>query len=102
MSNLPKLGSIVHSITLCSLICGYWQRILKSGARTYGAYAVDHVWFTCCALHNWLLEVDGLSKTWVGGIRQLTSDWDGEIGSLEFDVVRVGGTKRPSPFVKES
>jgi hypothetical protein len=70
------------------ILKGRW-RILKSGVRTYGADSVDRVWFTCCALHNWLLEVDGLSKTWVGGIRQLTSNWDGEIGLLEFDGVRV-------------
>ena len=70
------------------ILKGRW-RILKSGVRTYGVDSVDHVWFTCCALHNWLLEVDGFSKKWVGGVQNLTRDWDGEIGSLEFDGVRV-------------
>ncbi len=70
------------------ILKGRW-RILKSGVRTYGTGSVDHVWFTCCALHNWLLEVDGLNETWVGGIRQFTCDWDREMGSLEFDGVRV-------------
>jgi hypothetical protein len=25
-----------------------------------GVESADHVWLTCCALHNMLLEVDGL------------------------------------------
>jgi len=62
-------------------------RILKSGVRIYGVDSVDHVWFTCCALHKWLLEVDGLTQKWVGGIRKLTSDWDGDMGCLDFDGV---------------
>jgi len=40
-------------------------------------------------LHNWLLEVDGLTQEWVGGTRKLTSDWDGEMGCLDFDGIRV-------------
>ncbi len=46
------------------LLKGSW-RILKSGVRIYGVDSVDHIWFTCCALHNWLLEVDGLTQEWV-------------------------------------
>ena len=26
-----------------------------------GVDSVDSVWLTCCALHNWLLELDGLT-----------------------------------------
>ncbi len=62
---------------------------MKSGVRIYGVDSVDHMWLACCALHNWLLEVDGLSETWVGGMQNLTSNRDGEMGSLEFDGVRV-------------
>jgi hypothetical protein len=62
---------------------------LKSGVRIYGVDSVDHVWFTCCALHNWLLEVDGLTEKWVGGVRKLTSDWDGDMGCLDFEGVLV-------------
>ena len=40
------------------ILKGRW-RILKCGVRTYGVDSVDQVWFTCCVLHNWLLEVDG-------------------------------------------
>jgi hypothetical protein len=38
-------------------------------------------------LHNWLLDVDGLSEKWVGDVRQCVSDWDGEMGCLDFDGV---------------
>jgi hypothetical protein len=37
---------------------GRW-RILKTGIRIQGLDNIDHIWKTCCALHNWLLEVDG-------------------------------------------
>ena len=40
----------------------------------HGVKAADRVWLTCCALHNWLLEIDGLS-----------SEWDGEIGKFDID-----------------
>ena len=41
--------------------------ILKRRLKTLSApnllqsiEAVDQIWLTCCALHNWLLEIDGL------------------------------------------
>ena len=62
---------------------GRW-RILKTGIRVEGVEAVDQVWLTCCALHNWLLEIDGLDKAWDGqGIPQ--SDWNGEMGDHDFE-----------------
>ena len=70
------------------ILKGRW-RILKSGVRIYGVDSVDHIWFTCCALHNWLLEVDGLTHKWVGGVQIITSDWDGEMGYADYDGVRV-------------
>ncbi len=36
--------------------------IFKSGIRVQGIEAVEKVWLTCCALHNWLLEIDGNHK----------------------------------------
>jgi hypothetical protein len=65
-------------------------RILKSGVRIYGVDSVDHIWFTCCALHNWLLEIDGLTHKWVCGVQMSTSEWDGEMGCLDYEGVRVG------------
>jgi hypothetical protein len=47
------------------ILKGRW-RILKSGVRISGVEKVDKVWFTCCALHNWLLEIDGLNGQWRG------------------------------------
>jgi hypothetical protein len=43
------------------ILKGRW-RILKSGVRISGVDSVDYIWFTCCALHNWLLDIDGLSE----------------------------------------
>jgi hypothetical protein len=66
---------------------GRW-RILKSGVRLHGVDAVDSVWFTCCALHNLLLEVDGLTEEWVGGVCKVGS-WEGDLGCLDFEGVPV-------------
>jgi len=57
---------------------------------------VDHIWFICCALHNWLLEVDGLTEKWVGGIRKLKSNWDGEMHCLDLDGVQVDVPNAPA------
>lgn len=43
-------------------------RVLKTGIRVDGPKSADKIWLTCCALHNCLLEADGLD------------DWEGEIG----------------------
>ena len=45
------------------ILKGRW-RILKSGVCVYGMDKVDDIWLTCCALHNWLLDFDGLSGHW--------------------------------------
>jgi hypothetical protein len=45
------------------ILKGRWQ-VLKSGIRLWGVEACDKVWLTCCALHNWLLEVDGMEEQW--------------------------------------
>ena len=52
-------------------------RILKSGIRTHGVETCDKIWHTCCALHNLLLEVDGLEEGWEEGI---PSSYQGEMG----------------------
>ncbi len=59
------------------------RRILKTGIRVYGVDKVDDIWLTCCALHNWLLDIDGLSDQWNDEV--LGSDWDGELGQMDFD-----------------
>lgn len=49
--------------------------------RLHSTQSVDRVWLTCCALHNWLLEIDGLDKPWDGV--NVTSEWESEFGGLE-------------------
>ena len=63
------------------ILKGRW-RILKSGIRLHGAPAADAVFKTCCALHNWLLEVDGLDAEWTQG---KPSMWQGELGEFKED-----------------
>jgi hypothetical protein len=60
---------------------GRW-RILKTGVRLHKVQSVDIIWATCCALHNMLLEVDGLDEPW-DGVPIPTSQWDGHLGELE-------------------
>ena len=55
---------------------GRW-RILKTGIRVHGIESADNIWFTCCALHNMLLNVDGLDKRWKKGV---PSPFEGELG----------------------
>jgi DDE superfamily endonuclease len=52
-------------------------RILKTGVRLHGVEATDKIWLTCCALHNFLLEADGLHEEWNNGV---PSDWEGDLG----------------------
>jgi hypothetical protein len=57
-------------------------RILKSGICIHGLNEADMVWKTCCSLHNWLLEVDGLDEQWSTGYE---SNWQGEMGLHDDD-----------------
>lgn len=61
------------------ILKGRW-RILKSGTRVHGHEATDRVWKTCCALHNWLLDIDGLDERWMQGV---PSPWEGELGQFD-------------------
>lgn len=56
------------------ILKGRW-RILKSGVRVHGTSTPDKVFLTCCALHNWLLEVDGLDDNWENGVQ---SFWEAD------------------------
>ena len=38
--------------------------VLKRGINLHGIEATDKIWLTCCALHNFLLEEDGLEMNW--------------------------------------
>jgi len=68
------------------ILKGRW-RILKAGVRIHGVIDADKIFKTCVALHNWLLEVDGLAEEWGEG---LPSDWEGDLGDHEAeDVERI-------------
>ena len=41
-------------------------RILKAGIRVHGVNSTDKILMTCCALHNLLIDIDGLSVEWNG------------------------------------
>ena len=45
--------------------------------RVHGIAAADDIWFTCCAFHNMLLDVDGLDKKWKKGVK---STFERELG----------------------
>jgi hypothetical protein len=50
------------------ILKGRW-RVRKRGIRVHNTEVVDNISLTCCALHNMLLDVDGLSKAWKNGVR---------------------------------
>lgn len=66
------------------ILKGRW-RVLKTGVRLAGVHSADSIFMTCCALHNWLLFVDGLDDRWEDGT---PSDWEGELGEVRQDDLR--------------
>lgn len=67
------------------ILKGRW-RILKAGVRIHGVEQVDQIWLTCCALHNWLLDIDGLSEEWKEGV-PVISDWEGPLADMDYEGV---------------
>jgi len=56
---------------------------LKAGVRIHGVDWVDDVWLMCCALHKWLLDINGLNGEWKNGVPM--SDWEGPMGDMDFE-----------------
>jgi hypothetical protein len=54
------------------ILKGRW-RILKCGIRIHGTDGPDQVFLTCCALHNKLLDIDGLDERWEQGVQSIWS-----------------------------
>jgi len=74
------LESMRKDVECCfGIMKGRW-RCLKTGIRLHGVDAGDKIWLTCCALHNRLLEVDGLDNKWEQGV---PSDWQSKMGEHE-------------------
>lgn len=69
---------------------------MKTGIRIHGRdlfSKTDNIWFTCCALHNWLLEIDGLDSRWTEGVQ---GDWEGSWGLHDESDARRFGVSRQS------
>lgn len=51
-------------------------RILKAGIRLHGTEACNKVWHTCCALHNMMLQMDGLDSNdeWLTDLGNFTEE----------------------------
>jgi hypothetical protein len=67
------------------ILKGRW-RILKTGIRIHGTDGPDKVFFTCCALHNKLLHIDGLHTRWEDGVRSVWEDeYDNDDGDNDIE-----------------
>ena len=38
---------------------------MKEPISTNNIHAMDGIWLTCCALHNWILDISGMDEKWV-------------------------------------
>jgi hypothetical protein len=61
------------------ILKGRWC-ILKAGIHVHGIDIADKIWLTCCALHNMLLDVDGLDERWSA---RIPSDWARDLGTFD-------------------
>jgi len=55
----------------------------------HGVRSVDKVWKTCCTMHNWLLDIDGLLQNWENGV---PSEWKRPMGQHSASTVRQYAT----------
>jgi hypothetical protein len=82
------LSSVTYPLLCQDVECtfgimkGRW-RILKTGIRLQSRAIIDDVFFTCCVLHNMLMEYDGLHKEWSAGV-----NFDGIDGLHETEDLR--------------
>jgi hypothetical protein len=70
------------------ILKGRW-RILKAEVCIHVVNSVDYIWLTCCALHNWLLDIDGMNEIWVGGVCTVVSDREGKLVCFDWEGVQV-------------
>ena len=87
------------------ILKGRW-RILKTGIRIHGTDGPDKVFLTCCALHNKLLDVDGLDKAWEQGVQSIwEGQYDNDLGDNDNDDedeadLMAGGDMIPAALVR--
>ena len=55
------------------ILKGRW-RILKTGIKLQSRDIIDDVFFTCCILHNMLMESDKINLDWTGGAKYLGAE----------------------------
>ncbi|KAG7345430.1 DDE superfamily endonuclease [Nitzschia inconspicua] len=75
------------------ILKGRW-RILKTGITIQSVADANKIWKTCCALHNMLLEVDGLDEKWQDGV---PSHWEGDGGNHDATDVRFAISRINNP-----
>ena len=67
-------------------------RILKVGIRLHGVDVADKTWKTYCAMHDLILEKDGISGKWDGEVGLF--DVDKEVYTLPFALSRLESGER--------
>ena len=81
------------------ILKGRW-RILKSGIRIHGTDGPDQVFLTCCALHNKLLDIDGLDERWEQGVQSIWSTtYDNDDGDNDDMMDSNTGTELDIPAI---
>jgi hypothetical protein len=58
------------------ILKGRWH-ILEMGIHLHGTKPANQILKTCCALRNWLLEIDRFDDEWEHGV---PSEWEGSLG----------------------
>ena len=108
------LSVLAYELKLCVLIprpvectfgilkCRF--RILKTGFRIRDRAQIDHVWRTCCALHNLLLDVDGRADLWQNDVAPPGEE--SPLGLFEADDVpnvfaRLEEARKSDPAVRD-
>ena len=64
---------------ICRVHLWYYEMSLenfKYGIRFHDISKCDQTWMTCCALHNYLLDKDGLAEGWEKGLSPDEDDFE--------------------------
>jgi hypothetical protein len=62
--------------------------VFSSVGYEFTALMVDQVFLTCCALHNKLLDIDGLDERWEQGVQSIWSTtYDNDDGDNDDDML---------------
>ena len=76
---------------------GRW-RCLRYGIKLHGIENCDKIWMTCCALHNMLLEIDGLSEQWRSGVKSVYEEDVDDVNNLPFSLKRLAKPDKQRNF----